>query len=108
MLPKMPSSEVVHVHRLYSFFPRLTLAHNIKPFSNPPPSLVADPPHPYTLPFYAMTPFVASLLVAFTLLPRPTLGRPITPPMLDARQNISTRMELVFNIVFSLGEVKLF
>ena len=54
-----------------------------------------------------MTPFVASLLVAFTLLPRPTLGRPITPPMLDARQNISTQMELIFNIVFSLGEVKL-
>lgn len=52
-----------------------------------------------------MIPFAVSLLLALTLLPPPTRTRPVTPPVLDARQTTSIRTEgdLVFDIVFSLG-----
>ena len=52
-----------------------------------------------------MVPFSASLFLAFTLLPLPVSARPVTPPMLDARQSSPTRTsgDLVFNIAFSLG-----
>jgi hypothetical protein len=52
-----------------------------------------------------MTPFFASLLLAFTILPLPTQARPVPLPGLIVRQSPSTRMDgnLIFNIVFSLG-----
>jgi hypothetical protein len=51
--------------------------------------------------------FAISSLLALTLLPLPTPARPVTPPVLDARQSSSastrTGGDLAFNIAFSLG-----